>query len=569
MKAAVVELLSMVRPHRLALLAMAGLVIVQASLNVGAAVALKMLVDRWATAKPLGLFYGAAAYVAALMVLTSFLGYGITLVASLTAERILTEVRARTFGLLLRLPQLFFDKVHSGGLSSNLMNDLDWIRTAVPHLYQDAMAEPLILLALASYLLYLDPRLFGLSLLPLPLLFLPVLWTGPRSRRLSRKVMDRLASSAAVQQESLHAASVIKVIGAEEQIASRYRDRVERTRDTWKRLYLVSGLSRPITMLMAASALLGVGALGYISLDAGRMSAGGYVSFLAALTLFYRGVARMGQQAAGFMQAMGALSRVLDLRRRALASFQPKKGETLPPGPIQVQVSKATFTYPGQKAPALNEVDLSVAPGQLLTVAGPSGSGKSTLIKLIAGLYVPDQGEVRLNGLPPHRLSAESLAWRIGYVDQEVTLFDDSLRFNLTLGRAISEARLWEALGQAALADRLRELGIDLETRMQEGGHRLSKGERSRLALARCLAAESSLYLLDEVTGSLDEKNADRICRLLQELAAQGKTILLVSHRPETADISDKVLLLNHGNMVETPIPEDAASEDRALPEEE
>jgi ABC-type multidrug transport system fused ATPase/permease subunit len=554
------ELWLLLRPHKRSLLLLGLLVAVQAGLNVGGAAALKELMDRFEPSDS-AIYFAVPLAVAGVLVSVSFVNYAVSVLAQSTGERIVGEVREDTYEKILQLPQGFFDRSHSASLSSRLIADINWIRTAIRHLYREGFVEPVVILSLAGYLAYLEADLFGIAVAVLPFFFLPVWALGRRVGTVTSQLMDYMAARAVAQQETLAAAPIVKTSGTSEPFAERYAARNRRVVETWIRSYRLSGLLRPLGMTLAGLAFAGVALLGYEKLQAEEVTPGEYAAFLGGLVLFYRAVARLGHQLGSFLQTLGALAQVFEMRdetfglrfshgaRRPKAPDahpalieaprgEPLRAEPLKPaeiaGPI-LRLEDVSFAYDEGGELILSHIDLEVSFGEVVAVLGPSGSGKSTLLKLGLGLYAPDSGEVSLAGADPTELTPTERASLLGYLDQEATSFDDTIRFNVTLGRELSDQQIWQALETAGLASFVRDHGGGLDTPIGESGHRLSAGQRRRLAFARAVAARPPLLILDEPTTSLDPDSARHITEALIDLASKDHAVLLVTHLSETA----------------------------------
>lgn len=538
------ELWRMLKPHRRSVYTLAILVAIQAGLNVGGAAALKELMDRFSLAQPSTIYYAVPLAVAAVLVALAFVNYGVNQLAEATGERIVAQVRQETYKNLLTLEQPFFDRSHSASLSSRLISDIGWIRTAIRHLYREGFTEPVVLLSLSGYLLYLKADLFGIALLVLPLFVWPVWKLGQRSRKLTGRLMDELAERAAAQQESLAATAVIKTYGGEQTFFERYRHRNQKAVATWVKLYRVSGLIRPVGMTLGGCVFAAIALLGYRALKQQTLTPGAYAAFMAGLVLFFRAVARLGRQVGSFMETLGALRRVFEMRDQALSAPGCASGSRETPTDVSVQFEEVTFAYDKNQPAVLDRLSLTVTPAEVVAVLGPSGSGKSTLLKLALGLYRPDRGTVKLGGVNPNSIPANRLAAQVGYLDQEATLFDASVRFNITLGRRLDPERIWQALSEADLAAFVRRLDEGLDTRVGESGHRLSAGQRRRLALARSLVHRPQILLLDEPTTSLDPAATRHVTETLTTLARAGRAILLVTHLTEAAEQADRIFTL-------------------------
>ena len=544
------ELWHLLSDHKGSIVLLAGLVAVQAGLNVGGAAALKHLMDGFQRQSAREVYLAVPLAVAGVLMTLAFLNYGVSLLANVTGERIVADLREDSFRRLLGLPQAFFDTAHSASLSSRLINDLGWVRQAVRHLYREGFSEPAVLLALGSYLLYLNPGLFALSLVILPPFALPVWWLGRRASHLTKELMDGHAGRAAVQQESFAGAAVIRATGTRETFATRFAKTNQKVLRSWTGLYKTSGLIHPVGMTLAGLAFAGISVLGYRQLQSGDLSVGTYAAFLGGLVLFFRASSRLGRQISSFLETLGALERIIDLREEAVAGeaeLLERSRELSTPTEedgVGVHAHRVSFRYGKEGPTVLQDVDLEASPGEVVAVLGPSGCGKSTLLKILLGFYAPTQGTVSLGDLDPMELPPERISELVGYLDQEAALLDDTIRFNISLGREAKEEEIWRTLALAHLEAFVESLPQRLETRVGESGHRLSAGQRRRVALARCLLHAPPVLLLDEPTSSLDGETQEKIVATILSLARAGHTVLVATHLQETARPAQRTLEL-------------------------
>jgi ATP-binding cassette subfamily B protein len=216
-----------------------------------------------------------------------------------------------------------------------------------------------------------------------------------------------------------------------------------------------------------------------------------------------------------------------------------------------IRLEGVTFSYQGQERPAVRDVDLTVEPGQLVALVGPSGAGKSTLSALVARLLDPDEGRVLLDGHDVRDLTVQSVSDAIGIVFQDTFLFHTSLEENLRYGRPdASEADLGDAIRNAHLTEVVATLPEGLATTVGERGHRLSGGEKQRVALARTMLKDPKILILDEATSHLDSASEAAVQEGLERLLP-GRTSLVIAHRLSTVQRADLVLVLDKGRVVE------------------
>jgi ATP-binding cassette subfamily C protein len=216
---------------------------------------------------------------------------------------------------------------------------------------------------------------------------------------------------------------------------------------------------------------------------------------------------------------------------------------------VSVQLDDVHFCY-GRGDPVLNGVSLTINAGERVALVGASGGGKSTLVQVLLGLYQPTRGEIRFDGVPVQRIGLEVVRDHVATVLQHPVLFNDSVRNNLTLGRAHAEEDLWRVLQLAQLADVVREMPQQLESRLGRQGVRLSGGERQRLSIARLLLGDPQVVIFDEATSALDTETEARLHAALREFLA-GRTVLIIAHRLSAVKQADRVYVFEDGRIAE------------------
>lgn len=295
----------------------------------------------------------------------------------------------------------------------------------------------------------------------------------------------------------------------------------------------------------AMALLLAIGIYG--ALNTGVLP---FSSILVMAFVFYRLMQQVNNMQARYqtmVEGESAFWSLHDAIERAEAEREPARGETEPPAlESSVALEDVWFRY-DEDDWVLRGADIEIPANRFVSIAGASGAGKSTVADLVMGLYRPDRGRVLVDGIPLETIRLS--AWRkmIGYVPQEVLLFNDTVRRNITLGdEEISEDRVVRALRAADAWDFVRQRPEGLESEIGEKGGRLSGGQRQRLAIARALVGEPTLLVLDEATTALDQKTEQAICRTLLDLRSQ-LTILSISHQPAMREAADVVYELEKG----------------------
>ena len=496
------------------------------------------------------------------------------------STRLEMDMRERLFDHLLRLPISFHDRWPSGQLLSRSMSDLGLCRRWVAFgISQTGQTSTMV----AIGLLLMVANSWQLALIYL-LAIGPVLWTilrtVPRTRELTRATQQQAGDLATDVEESVHGIRVLKALGRGEHALAEISEKAVALRDTEvARTRAFAGLSARtwlIPELIMAGSLLVAGLL----VGAGTLSTGAVVAFFATAVLVSSRLRDTGMLLNMYQAALVARERHHQIISAPGAERVPITGATHPvPGPREAaQASGAHlvldgvgFSYPddaGRARPVLRDADLEVHPGETIALVGATGSGKSTLLMLLPRLYEADAGRILLDGRDIAELSLDELRGQIAVAFEEPTLFSASVRRNVLMGvpdvvgpdgtpvpeQALDaqqtqrrERILAEAL-EAAAAQFAHELPEGLDTQIGEEGLSLSGGQRQRLALARAIAAQPRLMLLDDPLSALDTRTEAAVVRSLREVLT-GTTTLLTAHRPSTVALADRVALLREGRI--------------------
>jgi len=235
----------------------------------------------------------------------------------------------------------------------------------------------------------------------------------------------------------------------------------------------------------------------------------------------------------------------------SLGDFQMQLDREHPNFVAEVEMSKISFTYPGQETPALRAVNLKVNRGESIAIVGPSGSGKTTLVDVLLGLLNPDEGDVTISKISPRR-AIENWSGAVAYVPQNVAIMNGTIRENVTLGYPVGpevDEFVHEALRLAQLSDLIKEMPAGLDTNVGERGAKLSGGQRQRLGIARALFTNPQLLVLDEATSSLDGQTESDISAAINSLHGQI-TVVLIAHRLSTVRMADEVIYVSRGEII-------------------
>jgi ATP-binding cassette, subfamily B, bacterial len=559
-------------PYRRQLGAFLTLVVLDAMIVVTTPLLFKRLVDDGVTPGNRSLVVTLALSVAALAVLDALSGLAMRWFSSRIGEGLIFDLRTQVFSHVLRQPIAFFTRTQTGALVSRLNSDVIGAQQAFTSTLAGVVSNLVSLVLVTAAMLVLSWPITVGALFMLPVFLIPARRLGARLQKLTRESMQLNAELGARMTERFNVAGALLVtlFGRPEQEDREYSQRAGRVRDIGIRIamsnrFFFTGMT--LVASLATALVYGVGGLMTIT---GTLTVGTLLALAALLSRLYGPLTALSNVRVDIMTALVSFERVFEvLDLPPLVADSPAAGE-LPRGPLGVDLTDVHFTYPsaeqvslasleqvavadrGGSGEVLGGIDLHVPAGSMLALVGPSGAGKTTITALIARLYDVSSGTLRLGGHDVRDVTLASLHRAVGVVTQEAHLFHDTVRANLLYAApAAQEADLVEALKAAQVWDLVSGLPEGLDTVVGDRGHRLSGGEKQRIALARLLLKGPGVVILDEATAHLDSESELAVQRALDQ-ALRGRTAVVVAHRLSTIRAADLIAVVSDGRIVET-----------------
>lgn len=465
-------------------------------------------------------------------------------------EGFLRTLRVRLFDHIQRQSLAFFDRNQAGVLVSRMTADIESMSELVQWGLLQFVSATLLLTFALVVLLVMSWQLTLLALLVVPIIALASVRFQRNSNVAYLRVRERIGENLSALQENITGVRVIQAYVREPEQYRRFRRTNRELYDAHLNSVRVATWYFGVVEfcgVLATAIAIGMG--GWLA-ENGQVSVGTVVAVVLLLSSLFEPVQQLSQMYNTLQSATASLAKMFEILDTE-PEVDERPGAVALAGDGQIEVDGVTFSYPGTSTPVLHDVSLSIAGGERLALVGPTGAGKSTLAKLMARLYDPDHGAVRLAGVDLRDASLASLRERIVVVPQEGFLFDGTIADNLRLARpGADDEELREALRALDALDRFDAFPDGLATEVRERGSRLSAGERQLVSLARAALVDPAVLVLDEATSSLDPGTEALVEHALDRLM-RGRTTVVVAHRLSTVQRADRVAVVDHGRLVE------------------
>ena len=460
-------------------------------------------------------------------------------------EKMNADLRCTLFAKLQRLPTSFYNQNKQGRMLSTVLNDAEIFAQSFRSIV-DVIREPIKALVYLGLAIYSDWQLTLVILVVGPLFVIIFQVTGKKVKANQSEVQEGRAELTHNLSEGLSAHKVTKAFNLQEFVMSRYIRSQNYYFDFTMRTSKIEEIAHPVVELVGAMAFSGVIVFAYFRIKTGAMTIGDFIQFVAALALLMDPIRKYSQANVKLGQGLAAADRInqiLDLdEERDKGTYEVKNFEH------EIVVKDVTFSY--GEGEVLKNLSLSVKKGQKVALVGLSGSGKSTLINLLLGLYPVEKGSITIDGRVLSDIQLRPLRKLFGLVSQDVFLFHDTIRANLTIGGLFTDEQIKKALEVSYASEFVDKLPNGLETVIGDRGAKLSGGQQQRLTIARAFLQNTDILLFDEATSALDNESEKVVQRALEAIAG-NKTVIAVAHRLSTVQEYDKIFVLKDGFLIE------------------
>ncbi|HET7831636.1 MAG TPA: lipid A export permease/ATP-binding protein MsbA [Gallionella sp.] len=465
-------------------------------------------------------------------------------------NKVVLDLRDEMFRKLLALPTRFYDDHATGNLISKLTFDVTQVTAAATNVVTITIRDSIIIAGLLGWLFYLNWKLTLLTLLMAPVIAYIIRTISRRLRTASRDSQRAMGDITQVIEESVTAHKVVKLFGGQQYEDGRFHEQANWLRRYTMKQAAAAAANVPIVQMVAAIALAVIVYLATLQSKADQTTVGGFLSFIAAMLMLTAPLKRLSSVNEFLQRGLTASESVFELidTPGEVDSGQTAVGRASG----RLAFEQVNFAYQADGRQALRNICLDIPAGQSVALVGASGSGKSTLANLVPRFYQVSSGRIALDGHDINDLTLASLRANIALVSQEVVLFNDTIAANIAYGqmREVPEDEIIAAAQAAHALEFIRDLPQGLETLVGEKGVRLSGGQRQRIAIARAILKNAPILILDEATSALDSESERHVQAALETLM-QGRTTLVIAHRLSTIEKTDRIVVLQKGEIVE------------------
>ena len=457
-------------------------------------------------------------------------------------------LRCEIFNQYPRLPTAYFDSNNSGYMISRITNNVGQVTQAVTDAVRTFVREGFTAIGLLIYLFYSNWMLSLVFIAITPIIVILVSYVSKRLRAISKKIQESIGDMTHITSELVGGHRVVRSYGGEEYERQRFLESSLYNRRQSLKLSTTMAIHSPIMQFIIAIAL---SFLMYMALFFMKQSSvGEFVGYLTAAFLLPKPIRSLSDSNSDIQKGIVAAESLFEILDEPgevdEGSYQAERCEGL------LEFRNLTFQYSTASEPALIDINFTAQPGQTIALVGASGGGKSTLANLVSRFYPHDNGQILLDGVEINDYQLANLRQQIALVNQQVTLFNDTIANNIAYGTLVTASRdqIEAAATDAYAMEFVSKLDQGLDTEIGENGVKLSGGQRQRLALARALLKDAPILILDEATSALDTESERYIQAALQKVM-RNRTTLVIAHRLSTIESADVILVIDHGRIVE------------------
>ena len=502
------------------------------------------------TGKDTGIFLLVPLGIIALFAVRGVARFTYDVTIKLAGQKAVQDLSNEIYASTVRQDMAFFNRRSTGELMSHATNDISTMQQGVANVMVGLFRDILSTFSLLGVVFYRNWQLAIFTLVVIPLTAYPAQLIGKKIKNASGRSLNIMGGITAILQETFSGIKVIKAFGLERLATERFRAANLDYFRQFRKFIKYESLAMPVSETIISFGIAGVVYFGGSQVMTGRMTASEFFSFIAAMVMVFNPIKKLQGSYNALQRSAGAAERVFKLLDEK-KSIEDRSGAiTMDRSSGIVEFRNASFRY--GKEPILQNISLTATTNQMIALVGPSGGGKSTLVSLLPRFYEVTEGAIFIDGHDIRDISHNSLVRQIALVDQETTLFHESIANNIRYG--MPDATLEEVISAAKAAfahDFIMQLPEGYDTSIGDRGVRLSGGQRQRICIARALIKNAPILILDEATSALDTESEQMVQQALDNLMV-NRTTFVIAHRLSTVLHADKIVVLEGGCIVES-----------------
>jgi subfamily B ATP-binding cassette protein MsbA len=530
---------------------------------------MKPLLDRGFTGQLNNKLWQVPVFLVGLAMVRSLAQFLSNYLLSRVINSVLLKLREQMFQTLLNASTAFFQKNSASNLINAVVFEVNNVLSVMGGMLISLVRDSLTVIGLMGYLIYLNWKLTLVVLIIFPIIAFIMSKINRRLRALNREQQNLTSELAYIVEEAAAGYKIVKVHGAEQYEMSRFLEKADRLRQFALKSAVAGGLNQPITQLIASMALSIVLVIALMQSATEGTTVGGFAAFITAMMLVISPLKHLADINQPLQRGLTAAEMIFGMMDQPFEEADERRMNMKPLDKAKggIRFEDVGFSYQQEvgREDALKNINLTIKPGEIVAFVGPSGGGKSTLVNLLPRFFKPTSGHILLDDIPLEDIVLADVRKQIAFVSQDVILFNDTIAANVAYGAAgqegIDRGRVMEAIEAANLSALIQELPDGIDSLVGDNGNRLSGGQRQRMAIARAIYKNAPILILDEATSALDSESERQVQSALDRLMA-GRTTLIIAHRLSTIEHADRIVVLEHGQIVENGAHEDLIKKD-------
>jgi subfamily B ATP-binding cassette protein MsbA len=523
--------------------------LVLAGANAGIPFIIKKFLDQLVNLRRVGGLHELSILLAGLFLLRALGNFVSDYLSAYIQQKLVLDIRADLNESLQRQSLSFFNRTPTGMMVARVISDVNVVVAGLTEGAFSIWSDGVSMIALIATAFYMDWQLALIMLVGFPLGVGPVVRFSRRVRKETKNAQKQLGGLQALLQETFQGNRVVKAFGMEDYERSRFNKELRRLFRIYMRVARIKAFTGPLVEAMGAFAVVAVVWYATSSLMAGTRTLGSFAGFFTTMILVYDPFKGLSKSNNTIQAGLAAAERVFEMMDEPSDVPDDPAALEIPSGPLSIRFDHVSFRYGAEWV--LRDINLEIGAGKVIALVGMSGGGKSTIADLIPRFYDVQEGRVAVNGVDLRSIKLASLRSQIGLVTQATFLFNDTVRANIAYGSTDRDfERIVKAARLANAHNFILRLPQGYDTVVGELGVRLSGGERQRIAIARALLKDAPILVLDEATSSLDSE-AERSVQEALEVLMENRTTLVIAHRLSTVRRADRIIVVEHGRIVE------------------